>query len=42
MLNRRLHRIILGGITGIVLFSVVGAWLLVSRISFFWLLFVRL
>ncbi|MDR2917122.1 MAG: HAMP domain-containing histidine kinase [Tannerella sp.] len=35
MLNRRLHRIIVGGITGIVLFSIAGAWLLVSRTSFF-------
>ena len=35
MLNRRLHRSIVGGITGIVLFSVAGAWLLVSGTSFF-------
>ncbi|MDL2255957.1 HAMP domain-containing histidine kinase [Parabacteroides sp. OttesenSCG-928-K15] len=34
MLNRRLHRIIVGGITGIVLFSIAGAWLLVSETSF--------
>lgn len=35
MLNRRLHRIIVGGITGIVLFSVIGAWLLISQTSLF-------
>lgn len=35
MLNHRLHRIIAGGIIGIVLFSVAGAWLLVSRTSLF-------
>lgn len=35
MLNRRLHRVIVGGITGIVLFSVAGAWLLISGISLF-------
>ena len=35
MLNRRLHRTIVGGITGIVLFSVIGAWLLVSLTSLF-------
>ncbi|WP_347396223.1 sensor histidine kinase [Parabacteroides leei] len=35
MLNRRLHRIIVGGITGIVLSSVIGAWLLVSQTSLF-------
>lgn len=35
MLNRPLHRTIVGGVTGIVLFSVAGAWLLISRISFF-------
>lgn len=35
MLNRRLHRIIIGGITGIVLFSLIGAWLLISRTSLF-------
>ena len=35
MLNRKLHRIIIGGITGIVLFSIAGAWLLISRTSLF-------
>lgn len=35
MLNRRLHRIIVGGITGIVLFSIIGAWLLISQTSLF-------
>ena len=35
MQNHRLHRVIVGGITGIVLCSVIGAWLLVSRISLF-------
>lgn len=35
MLNHRLHRTIVGGITGIVLFSVIGAWLLVSLTSLF-------
>ncbi|MDR2919233.1 MAG: HAMP domain-containing histidine kinase [Tannerella sp.] len=35
MLNRRLHRIIVGGITGIVLLSVAGAWLLISGTSVF-------
>lgn len=35
MLNRRLHRIIIGGITGIVLCSIAGAWLLISEISLF-------
>jgi len=35
MLNRRLHRIIVAGITGIVLFSVTGAWLLTSGTSLF-------
>ena len=35
MQNRRLHRIIVGGITGIVLFSMTGAWLLISRVSLF-------
>jgi len=35
MQNRRLHRIIIGGITGIVLFSITGAWLLISGISLF-------
>ena len=39
MLNRRLHRVIISGITGIVLFSLIGAWLLISRTSLF-LLFV--
>ena len=32
---RRSHRIIIGGITGIVLFSVAGSWLLISRTSLF-------
>ena len=35
MLNRRLHRVIISGITGIVLFSIAGAWLLISRTSLF-------
>ena len=35
MLNHRLHRSIVIGITGIVLFSVAGAWLLVSQTSLF-------
>lgn len=35
MLNQRLYRIIVSGITGIVLFSVVGAWLFISRTSLF-------
>ncbi len=35
MLNRRFHRIIVVGVTGIVLFSVAGAWLFVSRTSLF-------
>ena len=35
MLNHRLHRSIFIGITGIVLFSVAGAWLLVSQTSLF-------
>ncbi len=35
MLNRRLHQIIVGGITGIVLFSIAGAFFLVSRTSLF-------
>ena len=35
MQNRQLHRIIVGGVTGIVLFSVTGAWLLISRTSLF-------
>lgn len=35
MQNRRLHRIIVGGITGIVLFSIAGAWLLISQTSLF-------
>lgn len=35
MLNRRLHRVIVGGITGIVLSSVAGAWLLISQTSLF-------
>ena len=35
MLNRRLHRVIISGITGIVLFSVIGAWLLISLTSLF-------
>jgi len=35
MLNRQLHWIIVGGITGIALFSIVGAWLLTTRTSFF-------
>lgn len=35
MLNRQLHKIIWAGITGIVLFSVVGAWLLIKEISLF-------
>lgn len=35
MLNHRLHRSIVVGVTGIVLFSVVGAWLLVSLTSLF-------
>lgn len=35
MLKRRSHRIIICGITGIVLFSMTGAWLLVSRTSLF-------
>lgn len=33
MLNRPLHRSVVGGIIGIVLFSVAGAWLLISGIS---------
>lgn len=35
MLNRRLHRTIVSGITGIVLFSIAGAWLLIGKISLF-------
>lgn len=35
MRNRRLHQTIVGGITGIALFSVAGAWLLTSRTSLF-------
>lgn len=35
MLNRKLHRIIIVGVTGIVLSSMVGAWLLISRTSLF-------
>ncbi|MDL2278962.1 sensor histidine kinase, partial [Parabacteroides sp. OttesenSCG-928-G07] len=35
MLNRRLHRIIVSATIGIVLCSVVGAWLLFSRTSLF-------
>lgn len=35
MLNHRLHRIIVGGITGIVLLSIIGAWLLISQTSLF-------
>lgn len=35
MLNRKLHRVIIVGVTGIVLSSVVGAWLLISRTSLF-------
>ncbi|MDH6357502.1 HAMP domain-containing sensor histidine kinase [Parabacteroides sp. PF5-9] len=35
MLNRRLHRVIISGIAGIVLFSIAGAWLLISRTSIF-------
>lgn len=35
MLDHRLHRNIVGGITGIVVSSIIGAWLLVSGISFF-------
>ncbi|MDD2436475.1 MAG: HAMP domain-containing sensor histidine kinase [Massilibacteroides sp.] len=35
MLNRRLHRTIVGGIIGIVFFSVAGAWLLINGISLF-------
>ena len=35
MLHRRSHRLIIIGITGIVLFSIAGAWLLISRISLF-------
>ena len=38
MLNRRLHRVIISGITGIVLFSIAGAWLLISRTSLFFAL----
>ncbi|MDH6533897.1 sensor histidine kinase [Parabacteroides sp. 52] len=35
MPNRRLHRILMGGITGIVLFAIAGAWFLVSHTSLF-------
>lgn len=35
MLNRKLHQIIIVGVTGIVLSSMVGAWLLISRTSLF-------
>lgn len=35
MLNRKLHRVIIVGVTGIVLSSVIGAWLLISRTSLF-------
>lgn len=35
MLNRPSHRSVVGGITGIVLFSVTGAWLLIGGISLF-------
>lgn len=35
MLNRRSHWIIVGGVIGIVVSSVAGAWFLVNRISFF-------
>lgn len=35
MIYNRLHRIVVGGIIGIVLFSVAGSWFLISRTSFF-------
>lgn len=38
MLNRRLHRIIISGIIGIVLCSLAGAWLLISGTSLFFTL----
>lgn len=35
MLNRKLHRVIIGGVTGIVLSAIAGAWFLTSRTSLF-------